>query len=84
MMGLVAFVERNWPTLEADFQAVYRLDLRSALWGPEPVGCRRLWALVECLPAGAVTHVARASEPAPAPEPLSTRDAVRKFFGGGD
>ena len=31
MMGLVAFVERNWPTLEADFQAVYRIDLRSAL-----------------------------------------------------
>jgi len=83
MMGLVAFVERNWPTLEADFQAVYRIDLRSALWGPEPVGCRRLLALVECLPAGAVTLLARAVEPDPEPA-LSTRDAVRKFFGGGD
>ena len=82
MMGLVAFVERNWPTLEADFQAVYGLDLRSALWGSELVGCRRLLALVECLPVGAVTLLSRAVEPDP--EPVSTRDAVRKFFGGGD
>ena len=83
MMGLVAFVERNWPTLEADFQSVYGLDLRAVLWGPDPVGCRRLLGLVECLPAGAVTLLSPAAQPDPEPPP-STRDAVRKFFGGGD
>ena len=74
-------------SLEADFQAVYGLDLRAVLWGPDAVGCRRLLALVECLPASsatAVLSVAPSPEPAPVPAgPGAVRDAVREFFGKG-
>lgn len=33
-------------------QAAYGIDLRSALWGPERLGVRRLGALVDGLPPG--------------------------------
>lgn len=41
--------------MEADFARFYRLDLRRALWGPGPVGVRRLLVLVRQLPAESAT-----------------------------
>lgn len=65
---------------------MYGSDLRVLLWGPGAVGCRRLLALIEKLPADSATVLeARAlavqQEAAPTP---SVRDAIRGFFGGGE
>lgn len=44
-------LSEQWRLLEADFQRFYHLDLRVLV---EVEGCRRLWTLVEGLPAEAM------------------------------
>jgi len=86
MIGLVSFVEDHWSALEADFVAVYGLDLRRELWGDRPAGCRRVLSLVEKLPAESATVRSVAErgrrEAEEAARPKSIRDAVQRFYGG--
>lgn len=51
-------MQEHFGAVEADFQSYYRLDLRETLWGPQSIGVRRLWSLVNGLPPDGV--VARA------------------------
>lgn len=76
----MTYVAQYFGALEADFQRVYGFDLRRVLWR-DRVGVRRLWALIEGLPPGSAFFTALAAEQSK-PEPSSTRDAIRKFFGG--
>lgn len=48
-------MREHFDSVEADFAAVYAIDLRDALWGENPVGVRRLNALVSALPADSAT-----------------------------
>lgn len=88
MIGLVAFVEDHWSALEADFTSVYGLDLRRELWGDSHAGCRRVLSLVEKLHAESATVRSVAErgrrEAEEAARPKTVRDAVQRFFGGGD
>jgi hypothetical protein len=43
-------MREHFGAVEADFQSHYGLDLRMVLWGPEPIGVRRVYALVSGLP----------------------------------
>jgi hypothetical protein len=45
-------VRDHYEPLEAALQSEYGIDLRRALWGPRPLGVRRLWSLVRHLPPG--------------------------------
>jgi hypothetical protein len=49
IFGLVAFLDQRWDALEADFQAIYGLDLRTVVWGDHAYGFRRLTALIRGL-----------------------------------
>lgn len=49
------FVADNFDELEADFQREYGIDLREALYGDNPVGGRRLTALINGLSPGSAT-----------------------------
>lgn len=46
----------HFEAVEADFQAHYGVDLRDALWGPRPVGVRRLLSLINGLPLRGAVH----------------------------
>lgn len=50
ILSLGRLVVSYFEPIEADFVRYYRTDLRDALWGPEPIGVRRLRALVMNLP----------------------------------
>lgn len=50
------FVRDNFEELEADFQREYGIDLRSALYGDDPIGGRRLTALIEGLSPESKTY----------------------------
>lgn len=49
------FVADNFDELEADFQREYGIDLREALYGDNPVGGRRLTALINGLSPNSAT-----------------------------
>lgn len=46
----------EYEALEADWLHHYRRDLRLDLWGPEPMGIRRLVGLFTNLPPGCAVH----------------------------
>jgi len=49
------FVANHFDELEADFQREYGIDLREALYGVQPVGGRRLTALINGLTPSSLT-----------------------------
>jgi hypothetical protein len=49
------FVAENFDELEADFQREYGIDLREALYGDNPIGGRRLTALINGLSPSSLT-----------------------------
>ena len=46
----------EFEALEADFQHHYGIVLRDALYGPDPIGGRRLWSLIKGLPPRSALH----------------------------
>lgn len=50
MTGLAGLVSEHFPALEADWVRYYGRDLASDLYGPEPMGVRRLLSLTRWLP----------------------------------
>ncbi len=70
----------NFEALEADFQAVYAIDLRDALWGAAKIGVRRLLSFVRGLPEDSRTWqaVQRAQELAEQKSP----EHMAKVLGG--
>lgn len=82
----MTYLSEYFGALEADFQRVYQLDLRRVLW-TDRVSVRRLWGLIEGLPAGSAFMSALAAAPVSVPvvppSAGSTRDAIREFFGKG-
>lgn len=53
ILGLGALIVQRWEALEADFQAVYQIDLASAVYCEEAMTLRRFAVLVRGLPASA-------------------------------
>lgn len=54
-------LEEHWNAVEADLQRFYGIHLGEAMYGPNPITARRLWALVSELPHRSATG--RASNP---------------------
>jgi hypothetical protein len=59
--GIGLLIDEHFEPLEADFQRFYGLDLRMELWGPKPIGARRLASLIRGLPPDSALH--RALDP---------------------
>ena len=77
----MSYVAEHFGALEADFQQVYALDLRRVLW-VDRVGLRRLWSLVEGLPAGSAFMSALRAAPAPVVvKPGGWRALARRMTG---
>jgi hypothetical protein len=49
-------MREHFEAVEADFQSHYGIDLRDALWGPRPIGVRRLLSLINGLPIRGAMH----------------------------
>lgn len=77
-------VRSHFDALEADWARVYQRDLRADLYGPTPLGARRVLALIEWLPPDAAIWRANRTSWTDERELLATQievlDALRRAF----